>query len=340
MPDKVISKNDLRQWLVSLMADHDVIAPVDRGAGPAAWKDIDGKEEIEIGTNGLLMAAKEYLLPVHDVLFRYKGKKGEQILEAPEMSTKPKLMIGLRLCDARAISVLDSVYLEGRFRDPYYAARRENLTLMATVCDDPRWSCFCTSVGDLNEWAKTVDALITDLGDKVYVAPVTEKSAKLLSSPAFKEPTEEDVKKKTQVWENLLALPKQPFAGKDISQSVSWDDPIWKDMADRCLGCGACSYQCPSCTCFDIQDDTVGNTIERYRCRDTCQFSDFTRMGAGHNPRPEKTMRTRQRVMHKFKYQMEQFNMIGCTGCGRCVESCPVNIDLREVLSKITEQKL
>lgn len=339
MPDKVISKTDLRQWLASLMINHDVIAPVGREAGPATWKDIDGKEEIEIGAGGMVMAAKEYLLPVHDVLFRYKGKKGEETLESPEISKKPKLMIGLRLCDARAISVLDSVYLDGRFRDPYYAARRENLTLMATVCDDPRWSCFCTSVGDLNEWAKSVDALVTDMGDKVYVSPVTEKGEKLLSAPAFKDPTEEETKKKSQVWENLLAMPKRSFADKDISQSVSWDDPIWKEMADRCLGCGACSYQCPSCTCFDIQDDTEGDTIERYRCRDTCQFTDFTHMGHGHNPRPEKTMRARQRVMHKFKYQMEQFNMIGCTGCGRCVENCPVNIDLREILSKITEQK-
>lgn len=324
-----------------MVADYDVIAPVGREDAPAQWKKLEGDEDIALGTSEMFMAAKEFLLPAHDVLFSYHDKKGEERFDqhpAPD-TQRPSLMIGLRLCDARAISILDDVYLEGRFRDPYYAARREKLALIATVCDEPRWSCFCTSIGDLNEWTKGLDALITDLGDKIYVAPLTETGAKLVGGTFFKDPTEEDTKKKTAVWEKLLALPKKPFAGKDLSQQVSWEDPIWQDMAERCLGCGICSYMCPSCTCFDIQDEVVGNTIERYRCRDTCQFTDFTLMGAGHNPRPEKTMRTRQRVMHKFKYQMEQFKVVGCTGCGRCIESCPVNIDLREVLSRITRER-
>jgi ferredoxin len=335
MPDKVIAKTDLRQWFTSMVSSYDVIAPYGREAGPATWKDINGQQDINISSNQMLMAAKEYLLPVCEPLFKYETKAGEEKLEQSKLSDRPKLMIGLRLCDARGITVLDSVYLEGRFRDPYYAARRENLALMATVCDDPRWSCFCTSVGDLDEWAKGVDALITDLGDKIYVAPVTETGEKLVQGTFFRDPTPEETQKKSEVWENLKSLPQKPFAGQNISQKASWDDLIWENMAKRCLGCGACSYQCPSCSCFDIQDETVGSLVERYRCRDTCQFTDFTMMGHGHNPRPEKKMRTRQRVMHKFKYQMEQFNMIGCTGCGRCVESCPVNIDLREVLTRI-----
>jgi len=338
MSDKIIAKTDLRQWLASLVAGNDVIAPLGREGGPAQWKAIDGNQEIDLGAGQMVMAAKEYLLPVHDVLWRYETKKGEEKLEQPELPDRPTVMVGLRLCDARAISVLDSVYMDGRFRDPYYATRREKLALVATVCDDPRWSCFCTSVGDLDEWAKGVDVLLTDLGDNVYAAPVTEKGKQLVQGSFFKDPTEDQTKKKAEVWENLKAMPKKPFAGKNITENVSWDAAIWDDMAKRCLGCGACSYQCPSCSCFDIQDITTGSLVERYRCRDTCQFTDFTLMGAGHNPRPEKKMRTRQRVMHKFKYQMEQFNIIGCTGCGRCIESCPVNIDMRDVLTALVEQ--
>lgn len=336
MPDKIIAKTDLKQWLASRLAEYDVVAPVEREGGPAAWKDIDGKEDININHNEMVMAAKEYLLPPYDVLFRYSGKKGEEKVESPQPSEKPRLMIGLKLCDVRAISVLDSVYLDGRFRDPYYAAKRDNLALVATVCDDPRWSCFCTSVGDLNEWTKGLDVLLTDLGDKVYAAPLTEKGQKLTEGALFKAASDDDTKKKSEVWEKLLALPKRSFAGANTAEKVSWEHPIWKDMAERCIGCGICSYMCPTCSCFDIQDEIKGDIIERYRCRDTCQSSDFTMMGHGHNPRPEKTMRTRQRVMHKFKYQIEQFKTTGCTGCGRCVESCPVNIDLREVVEIVT----
>lgn len=339
MPDKVIAKSDLRQWLTSLAADYNVVAPVDSESGPKKWASIDTAEGIDVAGNKLTMSAKEVLLPVYDSLFKYKGRKGEESLEMPEMPEKPTLMAGLRLCDVRAISVLDGVYLKGQFKDPYYAARRENLALIATVCDDPRWSCFCTSVGNIEEWSKGADVLITDLGDKIYVAPMTETGEKMVQGSFFKDVTPEESKKKDEVWTNLTNMPKRSFAGTDISKTVSWDDPIWQEIADKCLGCGACTYLCPSCTCFDIQDESKGHTVERFRCRDTCQFTDFTLMGHGHNPRPEKTMRMRQRVMHKFKYQMEQFELTGCTGCGRCVESCPVNIDLRDVLDRVAAQK-
>ena len=103
---------------------------------------------------------------------------------------------------------------------------------------------------------------------------------------------------------------------------------------ERCLACGACSFLCPTCHCFDIQDEVTAEGGVRFRCWDTCQFGEFTRMGAGHNPRPTQKERVRQRVSHKFKYLVEEFGRLGCTGCGRCVEACPVNIDIRSVLAR------
>ncbi len=337
MADKVIAKSNLRSWLASLVASYNLIAPVAGESGPSRWKDIDGDSDVDITSDRMMMAIKEYLLPQSETLFTVSGKKGEETvvdpIKTPERGT---LAMGLHLCDVRGISVLDDVYLhQGPFQDPYYAARRNSLAVMATVCSDPRWSCFCTTMGDLNDWAKAADVLVTDLDGKLYVAPISETGEKLVHGDFFAEPSAEDVAKKNEVWENLLALPKQSFAGMDTSKIVDWDDPIWAEIAQKCLGCGICSYMCPSCSCFDIQDETKGHTVERYRCRDTCQSCDFTHMGHGHNPRPEKTMRARQRVMHKFSYQVTQYGKNGCSGCGRCVESCPVNIDLREVLSRI-----
>lgn len=340
MTDRVISKSNLRQWLSSLVAGNRVIAPMAGESGPARWKDIDGSQDISITGNNVLMAIKEYLLPPYETLFTVKGSKGSEVvtdpLQHPTLGTQhPTVAIGLRLCDLRGISVLDDVYLkQGPFLDPYYAARREKLSTIVTVCDDPRWSCFCATMGDVGEWAKSADVLVTDIGDKLYVAPISEKGEKLVEGAFFADPSAEDTAKKTQVWEDLLALPKLAFAGKDLSKELDWDDPVWSEIAKKCLGCGICSYMCPSCSCFDIQDETKGSVTERYRCRDTCQSCDFTNMGHGHNPRPEKTMRTRQRVMHKFSYQVTQYGSTGCSGCGRCVESCPVNVDLRDVLSR------
>ena len=345
--DKVILKTELLSWLRSLASRYRVIGPVSREDAPPEFHDIDSKTDIVLDNRSWAMSPREYLLPREELLFTAKGKGGEQTVSAPENSDNPVLLAGLKLCDAKAIQILDKVYLEGEFKDPYYAAKREKVTLLGNICTEARWSCFCTSVGGPLAWVEILDASITDIGDKFYITSRTEKGDALLSGANLLEPTEKDKRKAEEVWQALAATPMQPFAGKDLASLVNWEHPVWAEVAKRCLACGVCNYLCPSCSCFDIQDETVAvDCVERFRCRDTCQFSNFTKMGAGHNPRAAQLPRSRQRVMHKFSYQPEQIGTYGCSGCGRCIEACPVNIDVRQILASFlpdeeptTEQK-
>jgi len=116
-----------------------------------------------------------------------------------------------------------------------------------------------------------------------------------------------------------------------------FDSDIWNDMHEKCAGCGACAFLCPTCHCFDIQEETHGNEGARVRVWDTCQFELFTRHASGHNPRLSQKARARQRIMHKFCYGIEKFKIPFCVGCGRCVIYCPMNNDLRTILKKIQE---
>jgi len=111
-----------------------------------------------------------------------------------------------------------------------------------------------------------------------------------------------------------------------------YDDPFWDELHLRCLGCGVCTYLCPTCHCFDIVDEGNGAAGQRLRNWDTCQFALFTHHTSGHNPRPTGRERMRQRVMHKFNYFVSNFGDIACVGCGRCVRECPVNLDIRAVI--------
>jgi len=217
MADKVIAKTDLAKWIAELASKFTVIAPEAGEADHAQWKEVTSAEKFNYVPGRYAMAAKEFLLPAYEVLFRYKKDSLEESLPEDEKTT---IMMGLTLCDARAIQVLDSVYLDGKFKDPYYAARREKLALIASVCDKPRWSCFCTSVGDLEQWAAGVDVLITDIGDSIYIHPVSEIGEKIAEGEFFRTPTEEETKKKNDIWQNLIALPKKPFAGQDIYKMV------------------------------------------------------------------------------------------------------------------------
>jgi len=118
---------------------------------------------------------------------------------------------------------------------------------------------------------------------------------------------------------------------------AAFDDPCWQEIGERCLACAACSFLCPTCHCFDVQDEVLDQRGRRVRNWDSCMFATFTLHASGHNPRPETMQRVRQRLMHKFSYYPENFGAIACVGCGRCIRACPAGNDMRQWLRILAE---
>lgn len=335
MTDRVLSKDRVKEFLDSLMGRFTVVAPVPRTNAPAEFREITPGDEPVIDGSVMMMTPKDYLLPRYEVLFRVSGGDGGPRVEEQIPDDKQRVMLGAWLPDAQAIAVLDRVFLDKGFVDPYYSARRNNTAIVAVIPARMRWSWFCGLVGDVEQWKSGVDALMYDLGDRFYVEVVSERGAELFPDEFVSEPTDEDSAAKDRLWASFKSAGREPLAGEELWERLAWENPVWNEIAEKCIGCGMCSYMCPSCSCFDVQDETRGGCVERYRCRDTCQFEDFTLMGHGHNPRDNQVPRSRQRLLHKFRYQQEQFGVVGCTGCGRCVELCPVNVDIRDVLTRV-----
>ena len=125
------------------------------------------------------------------------------------------------------------------------------------------------------------------------------------------------------------------FSGVKEKADASFDSPVWERIARICLGCGVCTYVCPTCHCFDITDETAGTGGVRLRTWDACQYPLYTMHASGHNPRPAKRARMRQRIMHKYSYTVDTAGTVSCTGCGRCVRQCPVNLDIRQMLAAV-----
>jgi len=114
---------------------------------------------------------------------------------------------------------------------------------------------------------------------------------------------------------------------------------FWDAISEKCVGCSICTYLCPTCHCFDITDEIIEDKAVRLRTWDSCAFPLFTLEASGFNPRPSQRERFRNRILHKFAYIPENHGQIGCVGCGRCVDACPVNLDIRQVLMDIVQME-
>jgi ferredoxin len=184
-----------------------------------------------------------------------------------------------------------------------------------------------------------LDLLLTDLGDRYLLETVTERGEELVSgSTCLRQAAPEDVALKAEIAANA----EQRVSGPDTEGIKAlldgmFENSFWDELHLKCLGCGICTYLCPTCHCFDIVDEGRNGHGQRVRNWDTCQLSLFTHHTSGHNPRPTGKERMRQRVMHKFNYFVSNFGDMACVGCGRCVRECPVNLDIRAVIDGVRQ---
>jgi ferredoxin len=256
--------------------------------------------------------------------------KGTDLKDIPEV-----VLWGIRPCDATGIGELSSIF-NWDYKDEIYNTRLSRVTVFGFSCNKADEYCFCTSVGGNPGNTAGSDILFTRLGDDGdFLAEIlTEKGTAVVSlaSDLFE-------KSETPAKEKFLAEVPVRFNHEEIRGKLDkfFESKEWVSQSLRCLGCGACAYVCPTCACFDIQDEVHGKIGSRVRCWDSCGFSHFTIHTSGHNPRPVQSTRWRQRIMHKFSYMPERLSVYGCTGCGRCSRSCPVDMNILEHLISIQE---
>ena len=336
MSNRLIDKSAITDFLDDLLKAHRVFAPVKRD-GLVSFEPIsEGDEALLDDSHNSKRAPKEIFFPCSETLFAYE--EGE-ITNAP-LTEERRVVFGMRPCDARSLILLDKVFDAPDYQDPYYVTRRENTVVIGLGCNRPLSTCFCTTVGGGPFAVEGLDLLFTDLGDRYLVEAITERGKALVAdSPHFRQAEAADVNLKAEI----AARAEQSVSGPSVEGVKEqldrmYDDPFWDELHEKCLGCAVCTYLCPTCHCFDIVDETVNTQGRRVRNWDSCQFPLFTLHASGHNPRPSGKERMRQRVMHKFRYFVENFGEVACVGCGRCVRECPVNLDLREVLNAIRLQ--
>ncbi len=333
---KLLKKESLGQLFEKLKSDGRRILAPRKKENQIAFEEVSSPEEIAKEYIQTTTSAKFTVFPPCEELLRYRFEDKEVQIEDRKLDPPPTVIFGLRPCDAAGFSVLDAVF-SWDYQDAFFQSRLEKTSVIGMSCNEADEYCFCTSVGGGPGNTKGSDILLTRLGSGDYLAEIiTDKGEEIVSlAPDLFGPAPSDQK------DEFLAEVPVRFEHKELTTKLGafFDNDLWVEQSLRCVGCGACAFVCPVCVCFDIQDEADKNGGTRLRCWDSCGFSLFTLHTSGHNPREVQSQRWRQRVMHKFSYLPDRFEIVGCVGCGRCARSCPADMNLVEHLKEIVETK-
>ncbi len=331
---RVMDKARVPDLVRGLSNQYEVIGPVAKGDA-FVFGTITDPSELRLDYGTTILPPKKYFVPPAEELMRFRTEDGHVMSDTAHAD--PRVLFGLHPCDINALMLMDNVFL-GEFEDPYYKARRDKTLLVGVSCT-PDDGCFCNAWGtDEVHWG--FDIFLTDLGDRYFVSVRSVKGAELLDALVeTRDITDED----TAEFQRVTGDFKKAFS-EDIDTAqlpllldAKFDDPLWDDLGDRCLSCGACSMVCPTCYCFDIKDRLSPDTTEGSRVRvwDSCQFSEFAEVAHGHNFRDTRPSRVKYRYYHKQWGYLSKFERVLCVGCGRCQRACKADISPRVVIEAL-----
>ncbi len=301
----------------------------------------DENAEVDLETLKTVKSPKDAFFPQSENLYTCKRVDGKLTITPEELKNQDFVVFGMKACDVKGVEVLDRVFLTDPV-DSFYAARRERGTIVALACNEPEESCFCKAFG-IDCADPKADVAVWMAEDALYWKSLTEKGEKL-TEIVKSVLTDADDKKVEDIKTNIYSIvEKLPYMNLSLdgwngeALDEKFNSKLWEELYKPCLACGTCTFVCPTCQCYDIKDYTTPNGVQRFRCWDSCMYSDFTMMAHGNN-RTNQMQRFRQRFMHKLVYfPANNDGMYSCVGCGRCVEKCPASLNIVKVIKAFSK---
>ena len=335
---KKIAVSKLPQLFKHIAAQYQLFLPVKESevTNFAAWS---ADCAVDLDTLKTANTPKHLFLPQVEDLYTANVAGGDINVQSALAQQSPFMVFGVRACDATALEVLDNVYLSEPV-DRFYEARRKAGVIVALACSNPRSACFCKAF-DIDAANPDADVATWLIGDDLFWSPLTDKGKNLTDSISdLLEPADDGEVSSHQevVRDKIASLPLSKINAPQRPANNLLDvfnSPLWDKVSAACISCGSCTFNCPTCQCYDISDFDTGSCIHKFRCWDSCMYSDFTQMAHG-NPRKTRKERFRQRFMHKLVYHPENNNgQYSCVGCGRCINQCPAGLNIIKIIKEM-----
>jgi sulfhydrogenase subunit beta (sulfur reductase) len=323
MTHVVMPKSRLHEVLEGWIKDYRVAAPV-RNSGKLVFEEVKRVSDIVLDDEIAYKSPKEFLFPQVEKIMTF-GEAAEQT----GGEDRKTIVLGVRPCDLEALKVMTAVFTKGKYADSYFEKNLAHTVLIGMGCQAEKTGCFCGNRGLNKGYSSACDIFLTDEGDTYTAEILTDKGEELLGSLQLEEAASPAVIPYIDNPSVILEI--------DADENVLFNKIDWAMISEKCLGCGTCTFICPTCHCFDFKDTVEGGEPVRYRCWDSCMYPRFTMHASGHNPRASKKERYRQRILHKYLYVRRNFGYTACTGCGRCIRSCPAGMNIKTVVTEIME---
>ena len=304
-------------------------------------------QEYKGNLDGLIIGWVRANDPLKQFIFSSKEKVSEDF-KSLESKDKPLLLIGAKNCDLASLDILDYVFMQGDFKDPFYINRRQSTFIIASDCTEPLDICFCKALGREAFPTKNYDMALADIGEGYVVEIGSQKAldhfSKFISK--FMKVSNAQLEERQKIRRSTNIKLDENIKKHQIPQSSQLKDimkkgfssGVWEEEIKTCVECGCCNFICPTCHCFFLGDSKEANRNIRHKIWDACLYKDFAVVAGGANPRKRLFQRLRNRYDKKFEFFPNVLGMIACTGCGRCISGCPAKIDIRRILKNLVAE--
>lgn len=332
--------SELKPFLDAVAEQMDLYVPKKTGTH-YVYNRYDPSTEVPVEFNNIRTCTpvKEFLFPLRELAAVYP-----EPFELKDI--KPFAVFGLKDCDLRSIEILDKVFTEEEFEDPFYVGRREKMLIISSDCSEPAESCFC-NVLDAKPFARSgFDLNVSQVKDGFIIEVGSQKGKDFVEkhSRLFTETTDtlladrdkNRAETQKQLEQNNIDF-KLNTPIKEIVKN-SYDSDVYDEEASTCVECQACTRVCPTCHCFYLYDTKQEDYFAKMKMWDSCMRRAYAEVAGGANSRKILGDRLRHRFMHKFSYFFDRYGIDMCVGCGRCVDAEAGEVDIRKVLKKLNEE--